>query len=118
MSLDDSLASFGVDNGRKPDVHSAQSSLRGLVCALLCSLTCGCGGGSSSGSSGTTPLPPPTTDSLLAVTNATAGSIDLLTVDTTTGVPTSVASNPMPDGPMPATGAVAALISRATGTKR
>ena len=87
-------------------IHGAQSGLRGLVCALLCSLTCGCGGGG--GGSEMTPLPPqpppppPTTDSLVAVTNATAGSIDLFTIGTTTGVPASVASNPMPDGPTPA----------------
>src|SRR5579863_3399247 len=93
MSLDDPL--------------SARSGLRGLVCALVCSLACGCGGGgSSSGTTQPSPPPPPpptpTTDSLLAVTNATAGSIDLLTIDTTTGVPSPVASNPMPDGPTPA----------------
>jgi hypothetical protein len=117
MSLEDSLDSFGVHDGRKPDIHSARSGMRGLVCALLCSLICGCGGGSSG--SGMTappapapPAPAPTTDSLLAVTNATAGSIDLLTIDTATGVPTSVASNPMPDGPMPA--AVAIVSSECT----
>src|ERR1700689_985706 len=103
MSLDDSPDSFGI--------HSTQSGLRGLVCALLCSLICSCGGGSS-GRPITAPPPPPppppssTTDSLLAVTNATAGSIDLLTIDTTTGMPSSVASNPMPDGPTPAAVAI------------
>jgi len=105
-SLDHSLDSFGVHDGRKPDIHSARSGLRGLVCALVCSLTCGCGGGSSSGTTPPPPPPPPTTDSLLAVTNATAGSIDLLTIDTTTGIPASVASTPMPDGPTPAAVAI------------
>jgi 6-phosphogluconolactonase len=108
MSLDDSRDSFGVHDWRNPDIHSTQSSLRGLICALLCSLTCGCGGGSGgSGTTPPTPTPaPPTTDSLLAVTNATAGSIDLLTIDTTTGVPAPVAGNPMPDGPTPAAVAI------------
>ncbi len=104
MSLDDSLDSFRVH------IHSAQPGLRVLLCALLCSLIFGCGGGG--GSSGTTPTPPApppppaTTDSLLAVTNATAGSIDLFTIDVTTGIPTPVASNPMPDGSMAAAVAI------------
>jgi 6-phosphogluconolactonase len=46
-------------------------------------------------------LAPPTTASLLAVTNATPGTIDILTIDTTTGVPTPIAANPLPDGPTP-----------------
>jgi 6-phosphogluconolactonase len=80
-----------------------------ILCALLCAATSGCGGGGSSsgssstgggGSSGGSTPPPitPTTASLLAVTNATAGTIDLLTIDTTTGVPTPVAGSPLPDG--------------------
>jgi 6-phosphogluconolactonase (cycloisomerase 2 family) len=107
MNLDDSIDSFEVHDERKTDIHSAQCGLRGLVCALLCSLTCGCGGGSGSGTTPPAPAPPPpTTDSLLAVTNATAGSIDLLTIDTATGIPASVASSPMPDGPTPAAVAI------------
>lgn len=42
----------------------------------------------------------------MAVTNATAGSIDLFSIDTTTGVPTSVAGNPMSEGSMPAAVAI------------
>jgi 6-phosphogluconolactonase len=104
MSTDHSLDSCGPHNGRRLDTHGVQSGLRGLMCALLYSLACACGG--QSGGSGTTPPPVPTADSLLAVTNATAASIDLLTIDTTTGAPTSVASNPMPDGPAPAAVAI------------
>jgi len=85
----------------QPAARSAPSNLRGLlVAAMLCSLLVSCGGGGG-GSSGTTPTQP-TTDSLLAVTNATAGSIDLFTIDTTSGVPSPVASSPINDGPAPA----------------
>jgi DNA-binding beta-propeller fold protein YncE len=105
MSLEGSLNACTVD-GRKLDVHNARSGLRVLmVCALLCSLTDGCGGGGGSSSSAPTPPPQPTSDSLLAVTNAD-GSIDLLTIDTTTGTPTPVSGDPIPDGPTPAAVAI------------
>ncbi|MBV8911296.1 MAG: beta-propeller fold lactonase family protein [Gammaproteobacteria bacterium] len=45
------------------------------------------------------PPPSPTSASLLAVTNATSGTIDMLTIDTRTGVPTPIVGNPLPDGP-------------------
>jgi 6-phosphogluconolactonase len=102
LSLHDSLESLRAHDTHNPDLKAARSQLQGLLCVLLCSLTLGCGGGGGGGSSVTTPPPPPppsaTTDSLLAVTNSIAESIDLFTIDTTTGMPTPVASNPMQDG--------------------
>jgi 6-phosphogluconolactonase len=89
----------GAADGRKPIAHGARSNVRALFCAILCGLVCSCGGGGGS-SSGSNPLPPPTSASLLAVTNATTGTIDILTIDTTTGAPTPIAGNPLPGGPM------------------
>jgi 6-phosphogluconolactonase len=107
MNFDASHDSSGPHDARQPDKHSAPCGLRGLMCALLCGLACGCGGGGGSGNAMTPPPPPPpTTESLLAVTNETAGSIDLLTIDTTTGVPAPVASSPLQDGSTPAAVAI------------
>jgi 6-phosphogluconolactonase (cycloisomerase 2 family) len=87
---------------RHPIGHRALSEVRGVFCAILCALVCGCGGGGSSGNSPAPPPPPPPTNAtLLAVTNATAGTIDILTTDPMTGVPTPIAGNPLPDGPTP-----------------
>jgi 6-phosphogluconolactonase len=73
---------------------------RTLLGATLCGAVCACGGGGGSYSSPPPPPPPPTA-SLIFVTNGTAGTIDVLTIDAKTGVPTPVAGNPMPDGPTP-----------------
>lgn len=100
MHVDRTLDS-SVHDEHYPGIYGPHSGLRTLLCALFCILSCGCGGGGG-GSSGTTPPPPPppTTDSLLAVTNATAGSIDLFTI-ATTGVPSPVAGSPIADGTTP-----------------
>lgn len=104
----------GADEWCKPIGGHARSNVQGLLCAVLCSMACGCGGGGggssdngltgglncANGYSGDCPPPTPTTATLLAVTNATSGTIDLLTIDTKTGVPTPVAGDPLPDGPL------------------
>ncbi|HLY52442.1 MAG TPA: beta-propeller fold lactonase family protein, partial [Steroidobacteraceae bacterium] len=59
----------------------------------------------SSGSTQSAP-PPPATPSLLFVTNGSVGSIDVMTVDTTSGVPKPVANSPFADGPSPRASAV------------
>jgi hypothetical protein len=72
--------------------------------AILCGVVCACGGGGGySGSSGgsNNPPPPPTSATLLYVPNETAGTIDALTIDTKTGIPTPISGSPLPDGPMP-----------------
>jgi 6-phosphogluconolactonase len=97
MDLDETHGPPGSDDGRKSG-GPRRSNLRGLFCAILCTVACGCGGGSSS--TGSSPPPPPTSASLLAVTNATAGTIDILTIDTKTGVPTPIAGDPLPGEPM------------------
>jgi 6-phosphogluconolactonase len=111
----------GVDEQWKPIACRARSNVQALLCAVLCSMACGCGGGGGSASSGSGAgntkcgngyytsncLPPtPTTATLLAVTNATSGTIDMLRIDTTTGVPTPIAGNPLPDGPTAAAVAI------------
>src|SRR5437762_6342343 len=70
MGLDETHDPPGADDGRKPIAHRARSNVRGLFCAILCAVACGCGGGGG-GSSGNPP--PPTSATLLAVTNATTG---------------------------------------------
>jgi 6-phosphogluconolactonase len=106
MGLNETYDPPGAADGRKSVAHAARSNVRGLLCAILCGVACGCGGGggssssSSSSSSGSSPPPPPTSDSLLAVTNATSGTIDILTIDTKTGAPTPIAGDPLPGGPM------------------
>jgi 6-phosphogluconolactonase (cycloisomerase 2 family) len=104
MGLDETHDPPGADDGRKPIAHRARSNVRGLFCAILCAVACGCGGegGSSSGN----PPPPPTSATLLAVTNATTGTIDILTIDRKTGTPTPIAGNPLPDGPTPSAVAI------------
>jgi 6-phosphogluconolactonase (cycloisomerase 2 family) len=97
-----SPATVAITRGATTGTDKVSSKRPGLVCALLCSLACGCGGGGGSGGNAGTPPTAVTTDTLLAVTNATAGSIDLFTIDAKTGVPTSVASSPVRDGPTPA----------------
>jgi 6-phosphogluconolactonase len=94
-----------------PAGHRASSIVPGLVGAIACALVAACGGGGSSGSvtstsggGGSTPPTGPTTpttptsSSLLAVTNASAGTIDLMTIDTTTGTPSPVSGSPFTDG--------------------
>src|SRR2546421_5608666 len=104
MGLDETHDSPGADDGSKPIAHRARSNVRGLFCAILCAVACGCGGGG--GSSSGNPPPPPTSATLLAVTNATTGTIDILTIDTKTGTPTPIAGNPLPDGPTPSAVAI------------
>jgi 6-phosphogluconolactonase len=93
-----------VTDGHEPSAHRARTHVRGLLCALLCGGISACGGGSggstSSGGNGNSPPPPPTSATLLAVTNATAGTLDILTIDTMKGTPTPIAADPLPDGPM------------------
>lgn len=96
MSLDETHDPPRAGDGRESIAHRARSNVRALLCATLCAVVCGCGGGGG-GSSGISP-PPPTSATLLAVTNATSGTIDILTIDTTTGIPTPIA-DPLPDGP-------------------
>ena len=43
---------------------------------------------------------------LLAVTNSTAGTIDVFSIDTNTGAPTPIAGVPLPEGPTPSTVAI------------
>src|ERR1700683_816938 len=93
ISLDQLPSPPGVDDPCKPIAYRARSSVQGLLCAILCSMACGCGGGGGSSSSGSNPLPPPTSASLLAVTNATTGTIDILTIATQTGTRTAIARN-------------------------
>jgi len=91
----------GADDGSSI-APRGRSSVRGFFCGLLCAVACGCGGGGGSGGNNPPPPPPPPTSAaLLAVTNATAGSIDILTIDTKTGIPTPIAGNPFPDGSTP-----------------
>jgi 6-phosphogluconolactonase len=90
----------GASHRRKPIGRGARANAGGLLCAILCAVTCGCGGGGGGSSSSGNPPPPPTSATLLAVTNATAGTIDILTIDTKTGVPTPIAGNPLPGSPM------------------
>src|SRR6266853_1701935 len=108
MGLEETHYPPGADDRRKPIAHRARSNVRGLFWAILCGVACGCGGGggSSSGSSSGNPPPPPTSATLLAVTNATTGTIDILTIDTKTGTPTPIAGNPLPDGPTPSAVAI------------
>jgi 6-phosphogluconolactonase len=82
---------------RQPITLCARSSVRGLFCSLLCAAVCGCGGGGGYGGS-PPPPPPPPSSSLLVVTNAANGTLDLLTINTTTGTPTPVTGNPLADG--------------------
>jgi len=83
----------GADD-RQPITFHARSSVRWLFSSLLCAVACGCGGGGSYSS----PPPPPPSSSLLVVTNAAGGTLDVLTINTTTGTPTPVAGNPLSDG--------------------
>src|ERR1700732_85859 len=106
MGLDETHDPPGAADGRKPIAHRARSNVRGLFCAILCAVACGCGGGGGSSSSSGNPPPPPTSATLLAVTNATTGTIDILTIDTKTGTPTPIAGNPLPNGPTPSAVAI------------
>ena len=102
----------GADEWCKPIGGHARSIVQGLLCAMLCSMACGCGGGGSgdngltgglncaNGYSNYCPPPTPPAAPLLAVTNAASGTIDLLTIDSKTGVPTPIPGDPLPDGPM------------------
>jgi hypothetical protein len=45
MSLDQLPGPPGVDDPCKPIDGQTQSSVQGLLCAILCSMACGCGGG-------------------------------------------------------------------------
>jgi 6-phosphogluconolactonase (cycloisomerase 2 family) len=104
MGLDETHDPTGTDDGRKPIARRARSNVRGPFCAILCAVACGCGGGG--GSSSGNPPPPPTSATLLAVTNATPGTIDILTIDTKTGTPTPIAGDPLADGPTPSAVAI------------
>jgi hypothetical protein len=78
--------------------------LRTFLGAILCGVVCACGGGggySGSSGGGNNPPPPPTSATLLYVPNEAAGTIDALTIDTKTGIPTPISGSPLPDGPMP-----------------
>jgi 6-phosphogluconolactonase (cycloisomerase 2 family) len=93
----------------RPSGDHAASGVRIVLCAMVFGLFAACGGGggssgssTSTGSGSTTgPTTPttPTTASLLAVTNASNGTIDLLTIDTTAGTPSPVTGSPFTDGP-------------------
>lgn len=99
MSLDQLSSPPVADEWCKPIGGHARSNVQGLLCAILCSMACGCGGGGGGSSDmPTNPPPTPTTATLLAVTNATSGTIDFLTIDTKTGSPTPIAGNPLPEG--------------------
>ncbi len=71
---------------------------RTILGAILCCLTCACGGG---GASGGGPPPPPARAVFLYVTNESAGSLDVLTLDPTTGIPTAISGSPLPEGTTP-----------------
>src|SRR5262250_1433137 len=109
-ALDEAHDPPTAGNGRNPIARRALSDLRRVCCAILCALACGCGGGGGGDSGGTPPPPPPppppTNATLLAVTNATTGTIDILTTDPKTGNPTPIAGNPLPDGPTPSAVAI------------
>lgn len=84
----------------------AHATLRDWLGTLLavCACACSASGGPAADSTGihnTPPLPTPTTASLIAVTNSTTGTIEIISVDTHTGVPTPVAGDPLPEGPAP-----------------
>jgi 6-phosphogluconolactonase len=98
--LDETRDPPGADGGRQSSAYRPRLNLRKLFCASVCAMACGCGGGGSSSGGGSSPPPPPTSATLLAVTNATAGTIDILTINTKTGVPTPIAGNALPGGPM------------------
>jgi hypothetical protein len=107
MGLDETHDPPEADDERKPIPHRARSNVRGLFCAILCGVACGCGGGGGGGgSSSGNPPPPPTSATLLAGTNATTGTIDILTIDAKTGTPTPIGGNPLPDGPTPSAVAI------------
>jgi 6-phosphogluconolactonase len=99
VSLDQLRSQEGSDEWRKPiDVH-ARSKAQWLVCGILCSVA-GCGGGGDGMiDNPNVPPPAPTTATLLAVTNAMSGTIDMLRIDTKTGAPTPIAGDPLSEGP-------------------
>lgn len=81
-------------------------TLLGMTLGCLIA-SCGGGGGSTgTPSNGTPPPPPPASASLLFVTNGSVGTIDVLTVDNTSGVPKPISGSPFADGPSPVAAAV------------
>src|SRR5947199_10578239 len=92
MGLDETHDPPGADDGSKLIAHRARSNVRGLFCAILCAVACRCGGGG--GSSSGNPPPPATSATLLAVTNATTQSVDILDVDSRTGSQWCLAGSP------------------------
>src|SRR5262245_51030529 len=106
MSPDQLPRSAGADEWCRLTGGQARSNLQGLLCAILCGVVCGCGGGGggagympNSPPPANNPPPAPTTATLLAVTNATSGTIDTLSIDMKTGAPKPIAGDPLPDGP-------------------
>jgi 6-phosphogluconolactonase (cycloisomerase 2 family) len=69
-----------------------------------CSVTNGAGtiAGSNVSNVAVSCTPTPTTATLLFATNATAGSIDGLNINRSTGVPAAISGSPFTDGPSPA----------------
>ena len=100
LDLDQLSGPSAADGWHKVISVRARSSVQWLMCAILCSVAGGCGGGGGGTSEPpNNPPPAPATATLLAVTNATSGTIDLLTIDTKTGAPTPIAGDPLQDGP-------------------
>src|SRR5665213_3559586 len=85
--------------------RSARATLREWLGTLLATCVCACSGaGGATASTGIHNDPPqlaPTSATLVAVTNSTTGTIELLSVDTQTGTPTPIVGDPLPEGPAP-----------------
>jgi hypothetical protein len=73
---------------------------RPFLAAMLCCVLCACGGGSG----GSATPPPPAAGALLYVTNESAGTLDVLTIDARTGIPTPLAGSTRVIALDPATG--------------
>jgi 6-phosphogluconolactonase len=95
-----------ADERCEPIAGGSPPRVRVILGSIFCSLACACGGGGGySGGSGNPPPPPPSA-TLLYVTNGAVGTIDVLTIDPKTGIPTPISGSPLADGPMPSAIAV------------
>src|SRR5437764_10112824 len=105
IDLKETHGPLGPDESCEPSADGTPPRARTFLGAILCGVACACGGGGGgyTGSSGgsNNPPPPPTSATLLYVPNEAAGTLDALTIDTQTGIPTPISGSPLPDGPMP-----------------
>jgi 6-phosphogluconolactonase (cycloisomerase 2 family) len=108
------VQSIGLDvNQRAAEVNAGfdavgdvvRPTLRACLGALLVTCVCACDGPSGP-STGYNNNPPPTSATLVAVTNSTTGTIDVLSIDLKTGAPTPIAGDPVPEGPTPSAVAI------------